>query len=193
MDDADPQSTPPPGWHDDPHDPTSLRYWDGENWTDQTLAKPPTTLPPPPLPAARSAVQGWEPSRIIAAVGAAAVVVGSLGPWATASTPFGSIDVNGTEGDGKVTLILGAVALGFILLRNYLVAMILSAIAGAILVFDFLDVSRTIGDVDNEFIKTSVGWGLFVGAIGGVLAFVGSLLLWRAGRVGSSPAASGRG
>jgi Protein of unknown function (DUF2510) len=176
-DEQPPPSKRPAGWLDDPQDPTSLRYWDGEDWTDQRVAKPPAegSLP-------RSAMQGWETNRIMAAAGAAAVVVGSLAPWATASTPFGSIDVNGTDGDGKITLVLGAVVVGFVLLRNYFVSMILSAIAGAILVYEFSDVSRTVGDIDSEFVKTSVGWGLYLGAIGGVVAFVGSLQLWRARR-----------
>ena len=29
-----------PGWHDDPEDSTSLRYWDGSQWTDQRVPKP---------------------------------------------------------------------------------------------------------------------------------------------------------
>jgi hypothetical protein len=27
------------GWHDDPDDPTQLRYWDGQQWTDQRSPK----------------------------------------------------------------------------------------------------------------------------------------------------------
>jgi hypothetical protein len=30
----------PPGWHDDPTDPTSLRYWDGQKWTEQRAPRP---------------------------------------------------------------------------------------------------------------------------------------------------------
>lgn len=29
----------PMGWHEDPHDPTLLRYHDGSDWTDRTAAK----------------------------------------------------------------------------------------------------------------------------------------------------------
>lgn len=35
----------PPGWHDDPADPTSLRYWDGTGWTDQRAPKAVATQP----------------------------------------------------------------------------------------------------------------------------------------------------
>ena len=29
----------PMGWHDDPQDPSRLRYHDGSDWTDRTTAK----------------------------------------------------------------------------------------------------------------------------------------------------------
>jgi hypothetical protein len=29
----------PAGWHDDPDDPTQLRYWDGQQWTDDRSPK----------------------------------------------------------------------------------------------------------------------------------------------------------
>ena len=36
-----PPPVTPPGWHDDPDDSTSLRYWDGSAWTDDRAPKPP--------------------------------------------------------------------------------------------------------------------------------------------------------
>ena len=45
-------------------------------------------------------------------IGAGALLaLGSLLPWATASTPFGSISKDGTSGDGVITLILAAIAI----------------------------------------------------------------------------------
>lgn len=29
------------GWFDDPTDPSKLRYWDGQRWTDQRTPRPP--------------------------------------------------------------------------------------------------------------------------------------------------------
>jgi hypothetical protein len=40
---------PPAGWHDDPDDPASVRYWDGARWTNHREPKqppPPKRLPP---------------------------------------------------------------------------------------------------------------------------------------------------
>jgi hypothetical protein len=42
-----------PGWYDDPQDPNTLRYWDGQGWTQDRQPKPitqPMQPPPPPAP-----------------------------------------------------------------------------------------------------------------------------------------------
>lgn len=46
--------TTPAGWYDDPEDPNSQRYWDGQSWTPHRAQKrgfqqgvPPPTAPPP--------------------------------------------------------------------------------------------------------------------------------------------------
>lgn len=36
----------PPGWHTDPQNPSQLRYWDGQSWTEHTA---PVDAPPPPV------------------------------------------------------------------------------------------------------------------------------------------------
>jgi hypothetical protein len=46
---------PPPGWHDDPNDPSSLRYWDGTAWTDHRAPKPAAPPSGGALPPASSA------------------------------------------------------------------------------------------------------------------------------------------
>jgi hypothetical protein len=38
-----PSALPPPGWYQDPADPTQHRWWDGQRWSD-----PPPTAPLPP-------------------------------------------------------------------------------------------------------------------------------------------------
>ena len=48
--------------------------------------------------------------RWIGLAGAVGLAVGSLLPWASVTSLFGQIDVAGTDGDGKYTLVLGLVA-----------------------------------------------------------------------------------
>src|SRR5690242_10586601 len=45
----------PPGWHPDPHDGASVRWWDGQTWTAHVHSgavplAPPADAPPPTLP-----------------------------------------------------------------------------------------------------------------------------------------------
>lgn len=185
MDADESPSLPPAGWHDDPDDPTSLRYWDGTRWTDHRTPKQPAAPPPPPAPGTPatapppSAKSSWDGIRIAGAVGAGVVIVGSVSPWATVNTAFGSISVNGTDGDGTITLILGAVALGFFVFGHYLTSWIVAAVAGAVLAYDLVDISRAVGEGSNEFASISVGWGLYFALVGAVAAFAAGLVLWR--------------
>ncbi len=85
---------------------------------------------------------------IIAA--AAAVIGGSLGPSVTASSAFGSISVAGTDGDGVITAGAGVIALlGF-------------AGAGLLGAYHVFTATDNIADVSNDFVRASVGWGLWL-------------------------------
>lgn len=179
-----PRQLPPPGWHDDPNDPTSLRYWDGAQWTDNRAPKSAAAAAP-------SGVSGtsWPPLRLAALGGAAAVIVGSFAPWATVSTVFGSISVNGTDGsgDGLISLVGGAVVVLLVLLSKYVGSIIVSALTSALLLYDLIDVNRNISDVDNEFARASVGWGLWLATAGAIVAFGTSIALRRAASSASKP------
>jgi hypothetical protein len=48
----------PPSWHPDPHDPTMLRWWDGNQWTDHRC--PPPVMPPPGLQAQTAPITGYQ-------------------------------------------------------------------------------------------------------------------------------------
>lgn len=171
-----PSPNAPPGWHDDPDDPTSLRYWDGSRWTDQRAPKPKSDE-------TSSQRADWDNERIAAAVGAAGIIVGSLGPWATASSAFGSMSMSGTEGDGVITLVGGGVVLLTIILRKYLVAWIIAVITGAVVAYDWSNLSRVVDENDSDFINTSVGWGLYVAGIGAIVAFASSIQIWQRERL----------
>jgi hypothetical protein len=55
--------------------------------------------------------------QALAISGSAAIIVGSLLPWVTARRIFGQLSVNGVEGDGKLTLVLGVSLLLGVILR----------------------------------------------------------------------------
>lgn len=54
-----------PGWYDDPQDSNALRYWDGQNWTQNQQQKtfsqpaPQPVMPPPSLPGYQPQ---WQPA-----------------------------------------------------------------------------------------------------------------------------------
>jgi hypothetical protein len=179
-----PRKLPPPGWHDDPNDPTSLRYWDGTEWTDNRAPKSTAASAP-------SGMSGtsWPPLRLAALGGAAAVIIGSFAPWATVSTVFGSISVSGIDanGDGLISLVGGGIVVLLVLLSKYLGSIIVSALTSALLLYDLIDVNRNISDVDNEFARASVGWGLWLATAGAIVAFGTSIALRRAASSASKP------
>src|SRR5690349_16179416 len=112
---------PPPGWYPDPQGKT--RYWDGNAWTEHTQD---VATPVPPALAAK-------PPLFWAAVAASAgLVIGGLGPWATA---LGLVSVSGTHGDGWVAILGGLVALGMLFVAsrrgqraNYVVPLIVAGV-----------------------------------------------------------------
>ena len=112
--------------------------------------------------------------------GAIAIMVGSISPWATVSTVFGSISVSGTDGggDGLVTLVGGGVIALLVFVSKYLGSIIVSALTGAVLAFDLIDINRNIANGD-DMANASVGWGLWLAAGGAAVAFVMSLQLNR--------------
>ncbi len=103
---------------------------------------------------------------------AAAIIVGSIMPWATVQTVFGSLSVAGTDGDGKITAIGGGVVLFLAFTRKYRAAAVIAALVLAGGVYDVINISDVDGD---EFAHVSVGWGLWLMAIAAAAA---TMLAW---------------
>ena len=121
-------------------------------------------------------------SGILALVGGALMVLGSVLPWAQVTSVFGSVSLNGTEGDGKVTLVLGLVVavLGLVALANHraklhILVPILGLIGGGVGLYDLLNVSSKFESVSSEFVRPSVGIGLYLVILGGGVALVAAL------------------
>src|SRR4051794_41742691 len=83
-------------------------------YADAAYLPPPPPPPPPAPPTVSNAVSAVSVQAALALLGGIIMVAGSLGPWATA----GFISVSGTQGDGKITLVAGAVALIFTVLMS---------------------------------------------------------------------------
>jgi hypothetical protein len=169
-----PPMLPPAGWHDDPNDPTSLRYWDGAAWSEQ---RAPKAAPSTPGPLAAAPSSGWPTHRLVAAGAAAGVIIGSVSPWATISFGFGQISVNGTDGDGQLTLVGGVAILVLVILSKYLASLIVSVITAAVLVYDYFNIASSIDVGDDTFASAAVGWGIQLATVGAIVAAVASFLM----------------
>jgi hypothetical protein len=104
--------------------------------------------------------------------GLAGVVIGSIGPWASALW----LTVNGMAGDGKVSLVAGIVAIGVVVAAarwrwiDVLAGLVgggVGLVASAMAVYYIVKISG--------HPAMSVGWGLYLLAIAGVVTVVGSI------------------
>jgi hypothetical protein len=121
----------------------------------------------------RRPVAGW-----LALAGAAAVAVGSFGPWVVWTAPFKPLipwtNQSGTSGDGVVTAplaILAAVLLVFCLAgrlgrKSAWLAFVVLLAAAALGGFDWVD-ERTTLEGNSLY---GIGWGLHAVATGAVVA-----------------------
>ena len=161
------------GWYPDPDDPSRNRYWDGRIWTPG---------PPAASPAATSRSQeatlGEAVSRVslaaaIAFGGLALVVIGSIGPWAT--TPLSS--AAGTDGDGKIALVLAFVGLLFIIRAG--VSRAFRAVGLLVLalgIYDAIHIHQKAARITLFGAQVvHVGWGVYLVIAGGVVMILAGM------------------
>lgn len=125
--------------------------------------------PPPPAPRGAPAAAGTMLG------GAAMIILGSLLPWATVSAGILQRSMNGIDGDGKITIVGGVLALlaGITLFTRPVAAAralgILGAIvAGGVAILDLINVS----DTNTSGVNTSIGVGLYLIPLGALLVLV---------------------
>jgi hypothetical protein len=125
------------------------------------------------------------------------VGVGSLLPWATATTGFGTISFAGTEGDGRITIVLGALAglLGFLQLERATETLRLGAIsaglgAGVAGLYDYANLESRLSSVTTDAVRASIGPGLYVVIIGAVVIVAGAWSLAPAASNATEPTPS---
>ena len=124
---------------------------------------------------------------LITGLGAIVAVIGSMTPWATITAPLlGSVSVNGTQGDGLITLILGLVAIGLAIgiasavsPRGFAAgASIIGGIIFIIAAVDLNNVQRVVEDANysSDLVLAQVGGGLYATLIGGIGITLGGLV-----------------
>jgi len=153
--------------------------------TQQQPTQPPASpypqQPSPQQPTARhlDAYLG----AILVAIGGFTIMAGSMMPWATARTMFGTLSIAGTEGDGQLFLLGGLVLVVIAIVtalsrRTWLgvlqaIAAVLAAMAA---VSELLNVVGRLADESTRYVTVEPGIGLYVLALGGVLAAVGGFV-----------------
>jgi hypothetical protein len=152
--------TAPAGWFNDPTTPGIQRYFDGTQWTQQTQ--------PIPRPASAIGDGGW-----VGLVAAGLAFIGSFLAWVKFTTIFGTIEVAGFDGDGKITA--GAAALsGFLTYSGFkqrersafIWAGLIALIGLAVSIYDYSKVNDKIGAVGSDVARGSVGIGLYLCIVG---------------------------
>jgi hypothetical protein len=72
------------------------------------------------------------------------IIVGSLAPWVQVSSPFGTITLNGTDGDGQLTVVGGILVLVALIVQKYLASAIVAGVTGAGLAYDLVNINRNV-------------------------------------------------
>jgi hypothetical protein len=125
------------------------------------------------------------PIRVLILGGAVLLLAGSFLPWARAEAGPFTATKNGIDGDGVLTLVLAlAVALLLFLARSpKVMAWLIVGLAGlatVVAVIDVVDVSNRAKDLEASVsslnVSASVGYGLWMALVGGIVAVVGGMV-----------------
>lgn len=122
--------------------------------------------------------------RTVVLIGAAAIVIGALLPWAKVASFLGTITMAGYEGDGIITGVIGVLLLLGALLykgkpgRRYSIgSSIFALVAGVVSINAMLNLSGAVSDVNTDsLLNASIGSGLVLTALGSLVTFAGGLM-----------------
>ncbi|MCP3973410.1 MAG: hypothetical protein GY720_02825 [bacterium] len=146
------------------------------SWAQQATGN---AIPQPPP----SQAKDLGPAKWAAPVGFGLVIVGSFGPWVTVATVFSSISVAGTTGDGIPTLVAAIAGVMISLMApsrlGQWVAIVLGAGITLVAAYDMTDIARLAAETSNQYVRASVGWGLIMTLVGGIIGGGAPILnLW---------------
>ncbi len=131
-----------------------------------------------PTPPQRSLAWAW-----VGIAGAVTALLGSLLPWVSVVTFLGTIDVAGTKGDGKITLVL-AFAAGTALLvattkraaGTAIAAGIVASAGFAVAGYDAVTLSTRFSNVNTTLASIQLGFGMYLCLLGFAAAAVGGFV-----------------
>ena len=132
-------------------------------------------------------------SRLLAAISALIVLIGSTLSWLTVKSPFGgeSASLAGTDFDsGKATLglaVIALLALGSLFISTTQVhvkpisvlVLLLGGVVACLSIYKLVDLQRMIADVPGLSELASTGIGLYMAVIGGLVLTVCAGLIVR--------------
>ena len=120
--------------------------------------------------------------KYVALVGGIVMIDGSLLPWVSPSSMFGT-NKNGIQGDGIYTLICGvAVILASIVAREKpgkrcsVLAALFGIFGGILAVFSLVNFDAAARTINRESVFAAVGIGIYVTLIGAAVTMVGGLM-----------------
>jgi hypothetical protein len=120
----------------------------------------------------------------VAAAGVALTFLGLFGPWVNVVGLL-NVNVSGLDtDDGKLVALFAVGALAFLALyafrKRSRLPLAIAGIFGLLVAvgagYDLFDISSSVNEVDSEFARASVGWGLYATVLGGAAVCGGSLL-----------------
>jgi hypothetical protein len=115
---------------------------------------------------------GVTASGVTCALGFAAVIIGSIGPWAT--SPLSS--ASGFTGDGKITAIAAVIGIFLIFRKAPRTATLMALVALGIGIYDAIHINERLRNVTLLGAQIDhVGWGVYVVIGGAVIAAVAAL------------------
>lgn len=136
--------------------------------------------PAPQIVYVQQAKSGLSTGQIVAGVGGIGLVVGAFLPWISLQTIFGTIEKNGWDGDGKITLTCGVIVAALVFMDEkwaQVVAVVAGAVAVLVCGLDYLDVSDRVSEANQtDGIAGSVGVGLYLSLAGALAATAGAAI-----------------
>lgn len=149
--------------------------------------EPPSPYAPPPgqpasgyysAPPPAKQRKGFTTASILALIGAVLLGIGSFLAWATVASVFGSISVNGMDGDGQLTAAAGTIAAILFLVGAlgssgfHIAGVVFAGLGGAVAAYDLVNITNTFAEYSSDGVAASVGVGLYVCVVGAVVAVV---------------------